>query len=106
MHLKYVPLYRKASQESSDREENVVEQQPILRNEPGDTSESPPTMRHEDENITEAERNEYGREDEKEETSIRSKQDSCGVSKNSYIKKDDDEESTDVFDDTIEKHHQ
>lgn len=49
---------------------------------------------------------EYGREDEKEETSIRSKQGSCGVSKNSYIKKDDDEESTDVFDDTIEKHHQ
>lgn len=53
----WITAYLVASQESSDREENVVEQQPILRNEPGDTSESPPTMRHEDENITEAERN-------------------------------------------------
>lgn len=42
---------------------------------------------------------EGGREDEKDEKSTDSIMGSCGVSKN------DNEESTDVFDDTIEKHH-
>lgn len=32
--------------------EDTVEQQPFLRNEVKDTSDSPPTMRHEDENTT------------------------------------------------------
>nr|XP_034315212.1 uncharacterized protein LOC105325036 isoform X6 [Crassostrea gigas] len=43
------------SQESSDiaRNEDTLEQQPFLKN----TPESPPTMTHEDENITEARRN-------------------------------------------------
>nr|XP_034315218.1 uncharacterized protein LOC105346389 [Crassostrea gigas] len=64
-HLKYVPLYRKVlkkilsgsaypveSQESSHRERNedTVEQQPFLRIETEDTSESPTTMR--DKNMT------------------------------------------------------
>eukprot|EP00105_Crassostrea_gigas_P036495 XP_019920643.1 PREDICTED: uncharacterized protein LOC105322873 isoform X2 [Crassostrea gigas] len=57
MHLKYVPLYRKAypveSQELSDivMNEDTVEQ-PFLRKEVEDISESLPTMWHEDENIT------------------------------------------------------
>ncbi|XP_052716886.1 uncharacterized protein LOC128189352 [Crassostrea angulata] len=63
MHLKYVPSYRKAypieSQESSDkvRNEDSLEQQPFLKNEVEDNPKSPPTMMHENENITEARRN-------------------------------------------------
>nr|XP_034299168.1 uncharacterized protein LOC105333182 isoform X2 [Crassostrea gigas] len=54
MHLKYVPLYRKAYPEESGivMNEDTVEQEPFLRNETKDSSESPPTIKHEDENIT------------------------------------------------------
>lgn len=48
-------VYPVESQELSDtvRDEENSEEQPFLRNEVKDTSESPPTLRHEDENITE-----------------------------------------------------
>ncbi|XP_065936146.1 uncharacterized protein [Magallana gigas] len=63
MHLKYVPLYRKvlkkilsgsAYPEENDivMNEDTVEQEPFLRKETKDSSESPPTIKHEDENIT------------------------------------------------------
>lgn len=51
-------VYLVESQELSDivRNKKNLEQQPFLRNEVKDTSESPPTFRHEDENITEKRR--------------------------------------------------
>lgn len=52
-------VYLVESQELSDtvRNEDNLEQQPFLRNEvKKDTSESSPTFRHEDENITETRR--------------------------------------------------
>lgn len=50
--------YPVESQESSDRvrNEDTVEQQPFLTIEMEDTSKSPTTMRHENENIPEARR--------------------------------------------------
>lgn len=106
--LKYEPLYRKAypvaSQESSNREGNrdSEEQQRFLRNKEGDTSESPPIMRHDDEIMTEAGGNDEEREEEKDGKSTNSISSTCGVSKNLCNKQEDDEGSTDVCDDTIE----
>lgn len=39
------------------RNEDSLEQQPFLKNEVEDNPKSPPTMMHENENITEARRN-------------------------------------------------
>lgn len=57
--LSYITAYPVASHELSDREGNgdIEEQQQFLRDELRDTLENPPTMGHEDENITGAGRN-------------------------------------------------
>lgn len=46
--------YQVKSQELSDKamNEDTLEKQRFLRNETGDTSESPPTISHQDETIT------------------------------------------------------
>eukprot|EP00105_Crassostrea_gigas_P035951 XP_019920099.1 PREDICTED: uncharacterized protein LOC105321411 [Crassostrea gigas] len=127
MHLKYVPLHRKALRcTERARNEDFVEQQLFFRIEKEDTLESPTTMRDEDENINDTRRSvdldicksaevdiskdlnegvsiaDVQRKKLDEENSAANAPGVCIDSDKSDNEEGDTQELTDVFDDTME----